>query len=182
MHICSAHAACAYMDKAGTLKWRSIKATEKPVFEMSPSDYIRIKQTNPVKSYSRVVVTYDEEDKLTYEAGTGPDSQTMFVICPYATQQITDNILAAIDGYSYQPVSITPRGFPQLDQGDRLQLEVFSSVRGKTLLSAGRMLISRGTAYRLMKRLSCIRSCGIRVASACRWRLQAYPSSRVNLL
>ncbi len=128
MHICSAHAACAYMDKAGTLKWRSIKATEKPVFEMSPSDYIRIKQTNPVKSYSRVVVTYDEEDKLTYEAGTGPDSQTMFVICPYATQQITDNILAAIDGYSYQPVSITPRGFPQLDQGDRLQLEVFSSV------------------------------------------------------
>jgi hypothetical protein len=128
MHICSAHAACAYIDKAGMLKWRVIHAAEQPVLEMGLRDHVRVKQTNPVKTYSRVVVTYNEEDDLSYVAGTGGDGSTMYVICPFATQQITNNLLAAINGYSYQPVSLTPRGYPHLDQGDRLRFAVQSSV------------------------------------------------------
>lgn len=126
--IASANSACAYIDKSGVLKFRKISAASDPVFEMTEADYVRAKQTNPIKTYSRVVVVYDVDDGLFYEAGSGDDSQTLFVDNPFGTQQMANDILAQINGFSYTPISMPARGFPHLDQGDIIGFETVESV------------------------------------------------------
>lgn len=128
MHIASANAACIFVDKLGIVKFRRPRAADQPVFNMALGDYIRVKETNPVKTFRRVVVTYDPEDDLFYEAGEGSEGETMYIQNPFVTQQIVNDMHAAINGYSYQPVSMTPRGFPQLEQGDRITYRTESSV------------------------------------------------------
>lgn len=126
--IASANNACVYVDKTGMIKFKRIAASNQPVFEMTEADYVRAKQTNPIKTYSRVVIVYDVDDGLYYEAGTGDDSQTLFIDNPFGTQQMADNILAEINGFSYTPISMPARGYPQLDQGDIISFETVESV------------------------------------------------------
>lgn len=125
--IASANSACAYMGKDSMLKFKTLSAAEMPAFEMTEADYVRAKLTNPLKTYSRVVLIYDIDDGLFYEAGTGDDSQTLFIENPFGTQGMADAILAEIDGFSYTPVSMPARGYPQLDQGDIFEFERFES-------------------------------------------------------
>src|SRR5690606_4415665 len=84
--IASANAACVYMGKDGVLRFRKISAAAQPVFEMNESDYIRAKQVNPLKTYSRVVIIYDPDDGLYYEAGTGTEAETLYIENPFGTQ------------------------------------------------------------------------------------------------
>lgn len=126
--IAGANSACAYMGKDGVLRFKKISAAATPVFEMTEADYVRAKQTNPIKSYSRVVVVYDVDDGLYYEAGTGDDSQTLFIDNPFGTQQMADAILAEINGFSYTPISMPARGYPQLEQGDIINFETVESI------------------------------------------------------
>lgn len=122
-YIASANNACIYIDKTGILKFRKIAKSNTPVFEMLEGDYIRAKQTNPLKTYTRVVVEYNTEDGLFYEAGSGDENHTLYIENPFATQAITNAILAQINGFSYVPVSMPARGFPQLEQGDIITFE-----------------------------------------------------------
>lgn len=125
--IASANAACAYMGKDGVLRFRKISAADEPVFEMTESDYIRAKQTNPVKTYSRVVIIYDDEGNF-YEAGTGSEAETLYIENPFGTQQMAEDILAEINGFSYTPISMPAKGFPHLDQGDVISFETVESM------------------------------------------------------
>ncbi|TFE30840.1 hypothetical protein [Cohnella luojiensis] len=120
-YIASANSASVFVGKDGKIKFRRFTASDSAVFEMTASDYIRAAQTNPVKTYTRVVVMYDTEDELTYEAGTGDDNHTLFVENPFATQEITNDLLSAFNGFSYQPVNMDARGFPQIEAGDRIR-------------------------------------------------------------
>src|SRR5690606_8394575 len=101
----SANAACVYMGKDGVLRFRKISAAAQPVFEMNESDYIRAKQVNPLKTYSRVVIIYDKDDGLYYEAGTGSEAETLYIENPFGTQAMANKILAQINGFSYVPIS-----------------------------------------------------------------------------
>lgn len=121
--IAAANAASVYAGRDGVIRFKRFSATESPVFEMTPSDYIRARLTNPVKSYSRVVVVYDPDDDLAYEAGTGDEDHTLYVDCPFATQAIADNLLAALNGFAYAPLEMDIRGYPQLEPGDVIQFE-----------------------------------------------------------
>ncbi|MGG4552614.1 hypothetical protein [Paenibacillus humicus] len=122
-YIAGANNASIYINKAGTLKFKRFSASEQPVFRMTLSDYIRAKQTNPVKMYNRVVVTYNTEDQLTYEAGSGDENHTLYLENPFATQAITNNLLASLNGFAYLPLQMDARGFPQLEQGDIIGFE-----------------------------------------------------------
>ncbi|SEU32787.1 hypothetical protein [Paenibacillus sp. NFR01] len=127
-YIAGSNAASAFMGKDGLLRFKLFSPEEAPVFNYRQADYIRAKQTNPRKTYTRVVVTYNTEDGLTYEAGSGADANTLQVINPFATQAITNALQAALNGFSYQPMEMDARGFPQLDQGDVVGYEQFQGV------------------------------------------------------
>ncbi|MFC5468407.1 polymer-forming cytoskeletal protein [Cohnella suwonensis] len=120
-YIASANGASVFVGKDGVIKFRRFVSSEPTVFEMTASDYIRAATVNPVKTYTRVVVTYNTEDGLTYEAGTGDDNHTLYVENPFATQTITDALFAQLNGFSYQPVTMDARGFPQIEAGDRIR-------------------------------------------------------------
>lgn len=126
--IASANSACVYMGKDGVLRFKKISKHNEPAFLFTESDYIRVQQTNPVKSYSRVVVIYDPDDGLYYEAGSGSEAETLYVENPFGTQAMADKILAEINGLSYTPISMPARGFPHLDQGDVINFESTESL------------------------------------------------------
>lgn len=116
--IAGANAACLFVGKDGSLRFKRFTWSAAPVFEFGQSDYYRIKQTNPVKTFSRLVVTYDDQDDLSYTAGAGDDNHTLEMANPLMTQAMTDAVLASINGLSYVPIEMDAKGFPQLDQGD----------------------------------------------------------------
>ncbi|QMV44472.1 hypothetical protein [Cohnella cholangitidis] len=117
-YIASANSASVFAGKDGKIKFKRFTASETPVFEVTRTDYVRAVQTNPIKTYTRVVVTYNTEDGLTYEAGTGDENHTLYVENPFATQAITNNLLATLNGISYLPISMNAMGYPQLEHGD----------------------------------------------------------------
>ncbi|MGG1878256.1 hypothetical protein ABDI30_11900 [Paenibacillus cisolokensis] len=117
-YIAGANSASIYMSKDGVLRFKRFTAGAPAVFQMTTADYVRVKQTNPIKTYTRVVVTYNTEDGLTYEAGSGDDNHTLYLENPFMTQAQVNNLLVALNGLSYLPLTMDARGFPQLDQGD----------------------------------------------------------------
>lgn len=123
--IAAANSASVMVGKDGKIKFKRFAAADQPVFAMTHTDYARVKQTNPVKTYSRVVVTYDTEDGLTYEAGSGSDANTLFIENPFMTQSMVNNLQATLNGFSYLPITMDARGYPQLEQGDVISYEVY---------------------------------------------------------
>jgi hypothetical protein len=121
--IAGANGASVYAGRDGVIRFKRFTAEDTPVFEMTEADYIRVKQTNPTKTYTRLVVTYDTEDQLTYEAGTGDENHTLYLTNPLMTQQMVNNLLAQIDGFTYVPIEMDARGYPHLGVGDRISYE-----------------------------------------------------------
>jgi hypothetical protein len=117
-YIASANSASVFVGKDGKVKFKRFDVADTPVFEYRPSDYVRALQTNPIKQYTRIVVTYNTEDELTYEAGTGDEAHTLYIENPFATQAITDDLLTTLNGFAYLPINMDSRGFPQLEHGD----------------------------------------------------------------
>lgn len=118
--IAGCHGASIKMTRNGAIGWRKFDASEQPVYEFTESDYNRVKQLNPVKTYTRLVVTYDIDENLTYEAGTGDENHTLYIENPFMTQQMVNDLLQQINGYSYVPIELDSRGYPQLEHGDRI--------------------------------------------------------------
>ncbi|GJM84263.1 hypothetical protein HMSSN139_67590 [Paenibacillus sp. HMSSN-139] len=127
-YIAGANSANVFVGKDGVIKFKRFTAAAPPDFNMGPSEYVRVKQTNPIKTYNRVVVTYNTEDQLTYEAGSGDENHTLNLENPFMTQTMVNNLQSALNGFSYIPVSMDARGFPQLDQGDIIEFEQYEGV------------------------------------------------------
>ncbi|BFH60753.1 hypothetical protein [Paenibacillus azoreducens] len=117
-YIAGANVASVYVSKDGIIRFKRFSANDPAVFDMTTADYFRVKLTNPVKSFSRIVVTYNTEDGLTYEAGKGDENHTLQIENPFMTQTMVNNLQAALNGFSYLPLDMDSRGFPHLDQGD----------------------------------------------------------------
>ena len=127
-YIAGANAANVFAGKDGVIRFKRFTSASTPDFNMTTSDYVRVKQTNPVKSFSRVVVMYNTEDQLTYEAGDGDENHTLNMENPFMTQTMVNNLQSALNGFSYIPVAMDARGFPQLDQGDIIGFEQYEGV------------------------------------------------------
>jgi hypothetical protein len=119
-YIAAAHGACVYVDRWGIVQWRKFSATDKPVDTFTKADYGRVKETGPTKTYTRIVVVYNPDDGLVFEAGSGDEAHTLYIENPFATPQIAQNLYSQLFGFSYNPVQMDARGYPQFDAGDRI--------------------------------------------------------------
>jgi len=120
-YIAAAHGACVYVDRWGIVQWRKFSATDKPVDTFTKADYGRVKETGPTKTYTRIVVVYNPDDGLVFEAGSGDEAHTLYIENPFATPQMVQNLYAQLNGFSYAPVDMDVRGYPQFDAGDRIR-------------------------------------------------------------
>lgn len=133
--LAAANTACLYVDKVGKLQFKAFRGAAAAAIQMTESDYIRVKQVNPLKSYTRVVLVYDTEEGNAYESGSGDENHTLFVTIPFGTQAMADQIRVDLAGFSYTPISMDARGFPHLDLGDGL---AFVADESRTWFDAGR--------------------------------------------
>lgn len=75
-----------------------------------------VRKSVALMPYSRVIITVDEETE--FEAGN-ESGLTLELTCPWGTQAIADDILAAILGYQYQPYTATNAMLdPAAEMGD----------------------------------------------------------------
>jgi len=119
-YIAGVHGASVKMSRTGAVSWRKYAANETPVYELDESDYMRVRQLNPPKKYTRLVVIYDEDEQLAYEAGDGDENHTLYMTNPLMTQDMTDALLQQISGFAYVPIEMDCRGYPHLEHGDRI--------------------------------------------------------------
>jgi hypothetical protein len=120
-YIAAAHGACVYVDRWGIVQWRKFSAVDNPVDTFTKADYARVKETGPVKTYTRIVVVYNPDDGLAFESGSGDEAHTLYIENPFATPQMVQNLYAQLNGFSYAPVDMDVRGYPQFDAGDRIR-------------------------------------------------------------
>lgn len=123
--IAGANCASVRAGKNGQIQFKRYAASAATDIELTASDYINAKQTNALKTYTRFVVQYDDEQDLSYEAGTGSEDNTLYYSNPFMTQQMLNDLHANLNGFSYQPMQMDARGFPHLDVGDELGYEVY---------------------------------------------------------
>lgn len=127
-YIAASNSASVYVGKDGKIKFRRYTAADTPVYTMGTSEYIKAVQTNPIKTFTRIVATYDDADGLSYSAGAGDDNHTLYIKNPFATQAIVNDLLALLNGFSYMPLQMDARGYPQLEAGDRITFRRIDSV------------------------------------------------------
>jgi len=118
-YIAAVNAASVYIAKNGELRFRRFDADDSALLDLTDKDYIRAEHINPFKTYTRIVVTYDTEQGLTYEAGEGDENHTLHLENPFMTQAMVDALLARLNGFYYTPAQITARGHPEIELGDR---------------------------------------------------------------
>jgi hypothetical protein len=119
-YIAGCHAASVYEGRNGTVKWKVYDADDEPVFELSTDNYVRLKQNNPIKTYTRFVGKYGDEETDVIEVGDGNENHTLSFENPFITTNIMNDLLDKLDGLSYMPATIDARSFPQLELGDML--------------------------------------------------------------
>jgi len=120
-HIAGANGASVYVAKDGTIRFRRYSASDAPVMEVPDSEYIAVTETGPVKTYTRVVVVYDPDEGLAYEAGSGDENHTLYVEIPFGTQTMADALLVQLSGFSFTPIQMDMRGYPQIEAGDHIR-------------------------------------------------------------
>ncbi|OUS70305.1 hypothetical protein B1748_29155 [Paenibacillus sp. MY03] len=123
--IAGANSASVRAGKDGRIQFKRYAATNTPDMELTAADYIHAKQTNPLKTYTRFVCQYDDEQDLSYEAGAGGEGETLYMVNPFMTQAMLNGLAATLGGFSYQPMEIDARGFPHIDVGDEIGYEVY---------------------------------------------------------
>ncbi|WP_059050861.1 hypothetical protein [Paenibacillus senegalimassiliensis] len=121
--IASANGASVFVGRDGTIKFKRFAASAATDFDMNESDYHRLALTNPEKSYSRIVIGYDGEEGVRFEAGTGSENETLYIDNPYATQAMANALLVQLNGFSYVPIDMNARGYPHLEPGDVIEFE-----------------------------------------------------------
>jgi hypothetical protein len=85
--------------------------------------YITAEQTNPVKTITKIVVTYNSEGE-TLEEGTGDEENTLYLYNPFITEDIIDDMFAQLEDFSYTPYSLLWRGNVYLETGDNISITV----------------------------------------------------------
>lgn len=134
--IAGANSASVWSGKDGTIRFKRYAAVQgAPDLVMTESDYVRCKQTNPLKTYSRFVVTYDDEQDLKWEAGSGGEDATLYMENPFMTQEMVDALEANLGGFTYQPMEMDARGYPHVDIGDEMEYGVYEGSTWETTVT-----------------------------------------------
>jgi len=117
-YIASAHGASARMTKDEKLTF--VKFVPGAVHtSVLASDYFKVSQTNPLKTYTKILLTYNTDGE-TLTSGSGDDDHTLKLYNPFMSQSILDSVLSAINGFNYTPFTMDWKGRPDLEIGDGL--------------------------------------------------------------
>lgn len=125
-YIGAAHASNWIMSDAGALRMISI-VPGSPVADIG-QEMIDWSCPPALDAYSKVIIWWDDEHAYTAGTDTG---RVLEVDCPWATQAMADDILAAIQGYAYQPYEATEAVLdPAVELGDGITANGITSVVG----------------------------------------------------
>lgn len=69
-------------------------------------NYATLEKQEQFDGYSKVVIVVDEDNDVSYTAGTDT-GRTLTLTCPFGTQQMAQDILGKVMGHQYQPYSAT---------------------------------------------------------------------------
>ena len=118
-YIASAHGASVRLTK-DTEQINFVKfnpaVTKIPILT---SDYFKAQQTNPLKTYTAVCLTYNTDGE-TLTAGAGDSDHTFNIYNPFMDQGMLNSVLATINGFSYMPFTMDWKGNPTLDIGSAI--------------------------------------------------------------
>jgi len=115
-YIASAHGASVKMTKDEKLAFVEF-APGAAQTAILPSGYFKASQTNPLKTYTKILLTYNTDGE-TLTSGSGDDDHTLKIYNPFMDQAILDSVLAMINGFSYTPFTMDWKGRPDLEVGD----------------------------------------------------------------
>lgn len=117
-YIASAHGASVRMTKDEKVAWVSF-STNPTRTSLAASDYFTEHETNPLKTYTSLTLTYNTDGE-TLTSGSGDADHTLSFYNPYMTQAMLDALLPMLNGFSYMPFAMNWRGCPYLEIGDSL--------------------------------------------------------------
>lgn len=120
--VAQAMASCSRINKMGRLSFVSFAGS--PVETVFTSDYRKVVHTNPVKSISRVVCVIDDEGAA-LEAGEGGEDNTVTINNPYLDQAGVNGVQAALNGFTYHPISMDWICLPWVEVGDRITVQEY---------------------------------------------------------
>ena len=133
-YISSAHGCSIRLTKDEKLTFVPFipTATKTP---LNTIHYFKCEQTNPLKTYTRILLTYNTDGE-TLEAGTGDEDHTMNLYNPFMTEDMLNTVLAGFTGFSYMPITMDWKGFVYVEVGDAVQITLRdTSVITSTLLT-----------------------------------------------
>ena len=124
-HIAGCNSANAIISKTGLLEFRKLTPVA-PVDTMSIGLIYEYEQTNPIKTITNIMATNDTE---TFQSGSDLPVQTLYMDNPFVNQNIADDIISEITGFTYLPIKVKNIGLPQLDLNDTVIVEKFSGLK-----------------------------------------------------
>jgi hypothetical protein len=115
-YIASAHAASVRLTKDERLTFVKFLPVA-PQTSILASDYFKVNETNPLKTYTALKLTYNMDGE-TLTAGSGDSDHTLSIYNPFMDQGILNTVMATVNGFSYTPFTMDWRGRPDLEVGD----------------------------------------------------------------
>lgn len=115
-YIASAHAASVRLTKDELLTFVKYLPGA-PQTNILASDYFKANETNPLKTYTALKLTYNTDGE-TLTAGSGDSDHTLSIYNPFMDQGILDTVMATVNGFSYMPFTMEWKGRPDLEIGD----------------------------------------------------------------
>ncbi|MCM1564929.1 MAG: hypothetical protein NC238_03035 [Dehalobacter sp.] len=145
-YIASAHGCSIKMTKNEKLAFVSfLPGATKTA--LGTSHYFDCLQTNPVKTYTRILLIYNTDGE-TLESGTGDDDHTLEFYNPFMTQAMLDSVLAALTGFSYTPIQMDWKGFVFLEVGDAVEITLRDSSVISSVLLTNKATFKGGLKYK----------------------------------
>ncbi len=142
--IASAHGANIKLNRAGELIFVPL-TTGLPVATITASSYIRVEDTNPQKTYTKLQVVHNAEGEV-LELGTGTDDNTLkfenrFM---FIEQSQFSNTFSVMNGFSYVPFNMSWRGRPDLEIGDVIKIVLPDATEITSILAVNRISFKGG--------------------------------------
>jgi hypothetical protein len=141
-YIASAHSSSVKIMKDGNLGFVKFSAVSVPT-SVLPSDYYRLTQTNPKKTFTKVLLTYNEDGETLY-SGSGDDDRTLRFYNPFVDQAMLDDIFANVNGLSYVPMTMDWKGRPDLEVGDSVEITLKDGTTIPSLLLTNKFAFKGG--------------------------------------
>ncbi len=98
-----------------------------------PSEYVSCVETNPLKSYTKIILTYNSDGETITE-GTGTVEQTLSIYNPFMTEAMLKALLTKISTFSYIPFEMSWKHRPYLDVGDYVKIRRTDATEFATVL------------------------------------------------